>query len=216
MVAEEQTVVAGSERTFLSVKFPILDTAGAATALCGMSTDITERKEIERQLEAAKQEADDANASKSLFVANMSHEIRTPMNAILGFAEILGGLVRDAQQRQYLASIQSSGKSLLGLINDILDLSKVEAGKMDLEYSALDVAAVFREMEAIFAQKIAEKGIDLVVEIDPSLPKALVLDETRLRQILLNIIGNAIKFHGRRSRRSNRTENESGRRRQQD
>ena len=194
VVAEEQTVVAGSERTFLSVKFPILDTAGAATALCGMSTDITERKEIERQLEAAKQEADDANASKSLFVTNMSHEIRTPMNAILGFAEILGGLVRDAQQRQYLASIQSSGKSLLGLINDILDLSKVEAGKMDLEYSALDVAAVFREMEAIFAQKIAEKGIDLVVEIDPSLPKALVLDETRLRQILLNIIGNAIKF----------------------
>ena len=194
IVEEEQTVVDGVERTYVSVKFPILDSEGRPTTVCGMSTDITERKEMERQLETAKQEADDANASKSLFVANMSHEIRTPMNAILGFAEILAGLVRDAQQRQYLGSIQSSGKSLLGLINDILDLSKVEAGKLELEYRAFDVPAVFREMEAIFAQKVAEKGIDFIVEIDSSLPRALVTDETRLRQILLNIIGNAIKF----------------------
>ncbi len=201
LIEEEQAVVDGVERTFLSIKFPIVDSGGDVSAICGMSTDISERKQMERDLvlakeqaESAMQAADDANASKSLFVANMSHEIRTPMNAILGFSEILGGLVRDAQQRQFLASIQSSGKSLLGLINDILDLSKVEAGKLDLDYRAFDVAAVFREMEAIFAQKIAEKGIDFVIEIDPSVPKALILDETRLRQILLNIIGNAIKF----------------------
>ena len=194
IVEEEDAVIDGVERTFVSARFPILDSTGRPTTICGMSTDISERKEMERELEAAKIQADDANASKSMFVANMSHEIRTPMNAILGFAEILAGLVRDAQQRHYLGSIQSSGRSLLGLINDILDLSKVEAGKLELEYRALDVPAVFREMEAIFAQKIAEKGIELIIEIDPSLPRALVLDETRLRQILLNIIGNAIKF----------------------
>ena len=191
---EEQALIGGEQCTFLSVKFPIIDVAGETTAVCGMSTDITDRKQMERELEVAMQAAEDANQSKSLFLANMSHEIRTPMNAILGFAEILAGLVRDAQQRQYLSSIQSSGKSLLGLINDILDLSKVEAGKLDLEYKAFDVGGVCSEMEAIFAQKIAEKGIDFVVEIDPSLPRALILDETRLRQILLNTIGNAIKF----------------------
>ena len=106
IVEEEQALIAGEQRTFLSVKFPIMDVAGDTTAVCGMSTDITDRKEMERELEAAMQTAEDANQSKSLFLANMSHEICTPMNAILGFAEILAGLVRDAQQRQYLTLIR--------------------------------------------------------------------------------------------------------------
>ncbi|MFC6673407.1 ATP-binding protein [Marinobacterium aestuariivivens] len=144
-------------------------------------------------LQAARQ-AERANRSKSAFLANMSHEIRTPMNAILGFTDILAGLVRDRQQRQYLKSIQTSGKSLLTLINDILDLSKVEAGKLELIYSAVDLKELCAEMEPLFSQKLAEKNLDFVLDIDPSLPPALLVDEVRLRQILINLIGNAVKF----------------------
>ena len=154
----------------------------------------SELQHANEELAKAKEEADAANQSKSQFLANMSHEIRTPMNAILGFAEILAGLVRDGQHRHYLNSIQSSGKSLLGLINDILDLSKVEAGKLELEYKAVDASAVLREMQQVFAAKLEEKGLEFLVEVDADLPGVLVMDEVRLRQILLNLIGNAIKF----------------------
>ena len=162
---------------------------------------VLERRRGQEELEAAKEaaersaeEAESANQAKSAFLANMSHEIRTPMNAILGFTEILGGLIDAPQQREYLSSIQSSGKSLLTLINDILDLSKVEAGKFELEYSGTNPRQVFSEMKQIFSQKVSEKGLEFQVEIDPDLPEALVLDEVRLRQILVNLVGNAVKF----------------------
>ena len=146
------------------------------------------------ELENARDKAIQANQAKSAFVANMSHEIRTPMNAILGFAEILNGLVTDPQQKEYLSSIDSSGKSLLTLINDILDLSKVEAGKLKLEYTPMNPRTMFEEIESVFSQRIAEKGLALHLNIDDNLPQAVTLDETRLRQILLNLIGNAVKF----------------------
>ena len=162
---------------------------------------INERKQAEIALKEAKEnaernarEAEAANHSKSAFLANMSHEIRTPMNAILGFTEILGGMTDDRQQKEYLRSIQLSGKALLTLINDILDLSKVEAGKLELEYAAVNPRQAFEEMEQIFSQKIAEKGLEFLVEIDPGLPEVLILDEVRMRQILVNLIGNAVKF----------------------
>ncbi|MEH6580202.1 MAG: ATP-binding protein [Amphritea sp.] len=142
----------------------------------------------------AAREAEAANQSKSTFLANMSHEIRTPMNAILGFTEILAGVVTDAQQKQYLGSIQTSGKTLLTLINDILDLSKVEAGKLELEYAPVDPRGVFREMEPVFSQKMAEKNLDFSVAFGSELPQALILDEARVRQVLTNLIGNAVKF----------------------
>jgi signal transduction histidine kinase/response regulator RpfG family c-di-GMP phosphodiesterase len=146
------------------------------------------------QLQQAKLDAESSNQAKSQFLANMSHEIRTPMNAILGFTEILAGVVTDVQQKEYLKSIQTSGKSLLTLINDILDLSKVEAGKIELEYAAVSPYEVFNEMEQVFSHKMAEKGIDFKVEFDSELPQALILDEVRVRQILINLIGNAVKF----------------------
>ncbi len=144
--------------------------------------------------ERAERRAHQANQTKSVFLANMSHEIRTPMNAVLGFAEILRGKVRDKKQQEYLAAIETGGKTLLSLISDILDLSKVEAGKLELQYKQVDVGEVFRDMAQIFSQKLTAKGLDFNIQIDASLPNILIFDETRLRQILINLIGNAVKF----------------------
>ncbi len=157
------------------------------TASVWLLSDITELKEAQEAAEAATQ-------AKSIFLANMSHEIRTPMNAILGFSDILAGLITDNIQKEYLTSIKASGRSLLRLINDILDLSKVEAGKFSLEYAPFNIKSVFNEMEQIFSQKIQEKNLDFSLEIDKLMPSGIILDEVRLRQILLNLIGNAIKF----------------------
>ena len=160
----------------------------------GTNTDIEFLKQNEIELQRAKSLAESANRAKSEFLANMSHEIRTPMNAVLGFTELLKNNVVEPKNKSYLSSIDSAGKSLLRLINDILDLSKVEAGKFELEYKAVSPRELFSEMRSIFKQKISSKGLEFLFEIDDKVPKALILDETRIRQILFNLIGNAIKF----------------------
>ncbi|MDM8565301.1 PAS domain S-box protein [Candidatus Halobeggiatoa sp. HSG11] len=156
--------------------------------------DITERKRMEAQLIVAKESADTANRAKSEFLANMSHEIRTPMNAVIGFSDILASQITDKKHKNYLDSIQTGGKALLTLINDILDLSKIEAGRLEIQYEPVNPQQIFTELQQIFSLKIAEKNLELIMEIDEDLPLALFLDETRLRQMLLNLIGNAIKF----------------------
>ncbi len=172
----------------------IRDEAGAPLQYEGVVRDITDQKRAREELGRAVAAAEAANTAKTEFLANMSHEIRTPMNAILGFSELLTGLVKEPKAKSYLAAIHSSGHTLLQLINDILDLSKIEAGKLDLEYERVSVGAILREIQQIFSQKAAQKDLHLLVETDPDLPGGLLLDEIRLRQILFNSVGNALKF----------------------
>ena len=156
--------------------------------------DITKRKEEEEALRYAKEAAETANRAKSEFLANMSHEIRTPLNAVIGFSELLTVMVEDEKQSNYLGSIKTAGRSLLTLINDILDLSKIEADMMEIHPGPVNLNIMFREIEQIFSAKIAEKGLFFNLKINEELPSALIIDEIRLRQVLLNLVGNAIKF----------------------
>ena len=137
--------------------------------------------------------AESANIAKSAFLANMSHEIRTPMNAVLGFAELLRAQETDPTKTQYVESIHTSGKALLNLINGVLDLSKIEADKMELVYAPVSLTALFDDVRTILSQEIRERGLEFRIRVKDHLPH-LMMDEARLRQILMNLIGNAIKF----------------------
>jgi len=168
---------------------------GAPLFLANVSLDITAQKELEAALNKAKEEAERANRAKSTFLANMSHEIRTPMNAILGFSQLMQCDPEvTARQRKQLDTINRSGEHLLALINDILEISKIEAGRVTLNPTAFDLHALLNDLEMMFRVRTDVKNLQFAVERIGEVPRFVVSDEGKLRQVLINLLGNAVKF----------------------
>ncbi|HYO08100.1 MAG TPA: ATP-binding protein [Tepidisphaeraceae bacterium] len=170
------------------------DTAGRPLAIITVAKDITARKNMERELLDAKQTAEAASRAKSAFVANMSHEIRTPMTAILGYADLLTLNQSDEERRRCIQTIRRNGEHLLSVINDILDVSKIEAGKMTVERITCSPVQIVTDVAALMKVRAIDKNLAFDVRYIGPIPQAIQTDPTRLRQILMNLLGNAIKF----------------------
>lgn len=155
---------------------------------------IEKQNEIARELARAKAKAEEANRIKSEFLANLSHEIRTPMNAILGFSQTILSETDNPEFKNKLEAILASGRTLLSLINDILDLSKIETGRLEIVNTPVNLLNIIQEIKQVFSEKISNKSLNFKINVDENIPNALMLDEIRIRQILFNLVGNAIKF----------------------
>ncbi|MBI5440654.1 MAG: PAS domain S-box protein [Deltaproteobacteria bacterium] len=185
----------GTSRFLIGNAVPLFDESGAVRGCVGAPTDITDQRRIERELRETRDAAEAANLAKSEFLARMSHEIRTPMNGIMGMTEL--ALMEEAlpqRAREFLVLAKQSAKGLLEIINDVLDLARVEAGQVELEMSPFDLAASVRDLLAPMSLLAERKGLRLDWNIAPGVPTAVIGDQGRLRQVLTNLVGNAVKF----------------------
>jgi PAS domain S-box-containing protein len=173
---------------------PLLDDKKQVLGTIGINLDITHQKALEQSLREAKQQAEDSARAKELFLANMSHEIRTPMNAIMGMSQLLAKTPLASKQSNYLHAITTSAQNLLVIIDDILDLSKLDAGKMTIERVGFNVARLCAQVEKTLRYKAEEKGLRLVIKVSSLIPDVVLGDPYRITQILLNLAGNSIKF----------------------
>ncbi len=170
------------------------DSTGATLRVTGFNLDITAERELQARLIDAKEQADAASASKSSFLANMSHEIRTPMNAVLGMLHLVQNTELEPRQLDYITKAESAAKSLLGLLNDILDYSKIEAGKLLLDAHAFELEPLMRDLAIVLSGNQGSKDVEVMFDLDPQLPSMLFGDSLRLQQVLINLAGNALKF----------------------
>ncbi len=173
---------------------PLVGQDGLPHHYIGIRTDITANKALEHHLQAAREDAEAAMRAKGHFLANMSHEIRTPMNAVLGMLKLIQNTDLTKRQLDYVVKAESAARSLLGLLNDILDFSKIDAGKLSLESRAFRVDKLMRDLSVILSANLGAKPVEVLFDLDPAIPRALMGDVLRLQQVLINLSGNAIKF----------------------
>ena len=173
---------------------PIFNEDGVFDGYVGSGRDVTESVHKQMELEEAKKAAESAERAKSEFLANMSHEIRTPMNGVMGMAELLATTELDAKQAMFTDVIVKSGASLLTIINDILDFSKIDAGQLELEPAPFDIREAIEDVATLVSAKVAEKDLELIVRVNPKLPNVMIGDVGRFRQVITNLLGNAVKF----------------------
>ncbi len=193
-LVERETWADRPDSWCISTKMPFLDDGDQVIGTYGISRDITELKRYQDDLREARDQANSANKAKSDFLANMSHEIRTPMNAIIGMSELLAQTELNNEQHDYINLVRDSADSLLHLLNDILDFSKIESRKLQLESIPFSLRDLIEKTGQTLAVRAAEKGLELACRVDPDVPDRWLGDPSRLRQIMVNLIGNAIKF----------------------
>ena len=190
----EQIFLYREKRDFLTIKFPLRDVNGQIFGLGGICTDITDRTRYENELKQARKIAEDSKNNQERFLANMSHEIRTPVNNVIGVTNLLDSTPLTDEQKEYLSIIRQSSNILIVIVNDILDLSKIRAGMLDVNKEQVDFRQLARQIIMSFKVRADQKGIDLEYVVDECLPSNLLADPVRISQILSNLVNNAVKF----------------------